>query len=262
MDVTKDRIRFIVDIVDHCNLNCKGCGHFSPLAEHSFLDLDVFERDLKRLHELLHGEIHCLEIMGGEALLHPNVNDFIQIMSKYVYGEKFICTNGVLLPKMPDSFYRLCAETHTTISITIYPISLDWEEINRKANLYGTQLYKIVSEGGSQKRWYKNHRDLTGTQNPMQNFRDCFWRGRCVVLENGRLSSCVVPFKARFFQKYYKSKAFDTSEDNFIDIHKANSIEEIVEFLNQPIPCCRFCLPNTEEQIEWGVSNKQREEWY
>lgn len=262
MDVNISKIRFIVDIVDHCNLNCSGCGHFSPLAEPSFLTLDVFERDLKRLNELLHGEIHCLEIMGGEALLHPQVNDFIRIMAQYVSGEKFICTNGLLLSKMPDEFFRLCAETQTVISITIYPIALDWDEINLKADKYGVRLYKITSEGKNQKNWFKNHRDLTGSQNQTENFRNCFWRGRCVVLENGRLSSCVVPFKAKYFQKYYKSNAFDTSKENSIDIYQAKTIDEIVEFLNQPIPCCRFCLPNTEEQIQWTISKKEIDEWY
>ena len=48
MEVNKKQIRFIVDIVDHCNLNCKGCGHFSPLASKSFLDLETFENDLRR----------------------------------------------------------------------------------------------------------------------------------------------------------------------------------------------------------------------
>lgn len=88
-----------------------------------------------------------------------------------------------------------------------------------------------------------------------------FWKARCVVLEHGRLSSCVVPFKAKFFQNYFHSEIFDTSENNSIDIYTANSIEEIVDFLNKPIPCCRFCLPNQEERIQWGVSNRKISEW-
>jgi hypothetical protein len=82
------------------------------------------------------------------------------------------------------------------------------------------------------------------------------------VLENGRLSSCVVPFKAKYFQQYYKSDAFDTSDKNSIDIFKAKDIEEIVEFLNRPIPCCRYCLPNQEEKIPWSVSKRDISEWF
>ena len=73
MIVEKEKIRFIVDIVDHCNLNCKCCGHFSPLAPKGFLDINTFERDLKRLHELLHGHIHCFELNWVvNRLLHPS----------------------------------------------------------------------------------------------------------------------------------------------------------------------------------------------
>lgn len=86
MEVDKNKIRFIVDIVDHCNLNCKSCGHFSPLAPHSFLDIETLESDLKRLSELLRGNIHCFELMGGEVLLHPQLYDFINITAKYVTG--------------------------------------------------------------------------------------------------------------------------------------------------------------------------------
>ena len=30
---------FNVDVVAHCNLNCKYCDHFAPLAEEEFVDL-------------------------------------------------------------------------------------------------------------------------------------------------------------------------------------------------------------------------------
>ena len=184
------------------------------------------------------------------------------LTAKYVTGEKYLCTNGVLLSSMPDEFYQLCAETDTIISITMYPIDLNWDEINRKVKLFGTKLYSIKSQGEENKNWFKNRRDLSGSQDVEENFKNCFWKARCIVLENGRLSSCVVPFKAKYFQQYYKSDAFDTSNNNSIDIFKAKDIEEIVEFLNCPIPCCRYCLPNQEEKIPWGVSKRDISEWF
>lgn len=261
MLVTKDKIRFIVDIVDHCNLNCKCCGHFSPLAQKSFLDKETFEKDICRLYELLNGNIHCLELMGGEALLHPQLEDFITITNQYVSGEKYLCTNGLLLPNLSDKIYKLCADTNTIISITMYPIDIDWDKINMKASLYATKLYCIKSPGKVTKSWFKNLRDSSGSQNMEENFNKCFWKARCVVLEHGRLSSCVVPFKAKFFQKYFHSNIFDTSLNNSIDIYDAKSIDEIVDFLNKPIPCCKYCLPNQEQEIQWGVSKKDINEW-
>ena len=37
---------FEVHITDHCNLNCKGCAHFSNLCKPTFADLDEFEADM------------------------------------------------------------------------------------------------------------------------------------------------------------------------------------------------------------------------
>ena len=38
-----------VHLTDHCNLNCKGCSHFSNISDEFFLDKNDFERDLKEL---------------------------------------------------------------------------------------------------------------------------------------------------------------------------------------------------------------------
>jgi ABC-2 type transport system ATP-binding protein len=48
-------LRFDVHLADHCNLNCKGCYHFSPLAPEKFLDIEQYERDCTRLNELSMG---------------------------------------------------------------------------------------------------------------------------------------------------------------------------------------------------------------
>ena len=41
------------NVVDHCNLNCKGCSHFSNIQkEKEFVKLEDYTKDLKRLNEL------------------------------------------------------------------------------------------------------------------------------------------------------------------------------------------------------------------
>ena len=32
-------------LADHCNLDCRGCDNFSPLAPEVFADTEVFEKD-------------------------------------------------------------------------------------------------------------------------------------------------------------------------------------------------------------------------
>ena len=61
----------------------------------------------------------------------------------------------------------------------MYPIDLNWDEINRKVKLYGTKLYLIKSQGEENKNWFKNRRDLSGSQDVKENFKTA--SGRLVV---------------------------------------------------------------------------------
>lgn len=38
------RLRFDVHLVEHCNLNCRYCGHYSPLAKEEYLAPDESKR--------------------------------------------------------------------------------------------------------------------------------------------------------------------------------------------------------------------------
>ncbi len=87
MKEARKLLRFNVDIVKHCNLNCVGCGHFSPLASIEFLSPIEFEMDCKRLAFLTEGIIERIELMGGEPLLHPRILDFMQISRHYFKGD-------------------------------------------------------------------------------------------------------------------------------------------------------------------------------
>lgn len=61
-------------VADHCNLNCKGCVHFSPLvSQEEFADFAVVEKDLKRLHQIVE-YIEEIHILGGEPLLNKELD--------------------------------------------------------------------------------------------------------------------------------------------------------------------------------------------
>lgn len=55
---------FNVNIVDHCNLNCKYCDHFAPLAEEKYADIQNLEKDFKRIASLV--SLESIGLMGGE----------------------------------------------------------------------------------------------------------------------------------------------------------------------------------------------------
>ena len=120
-----DKLKFEVHVCEHCNLNCKGCYHFSPLAKEEFLDVVEWENDCKRLSILFDREMEFISLMGGEPLLHPKICDLLKITRKYFdIGDVSIITNGILLLDMDDDFWNTCRENNVTIRQTKYPIDI------------------------------------------------------------------------------------------------------------------------------------------
>lgn len=261
MKEKRELLRFNVDIVKHCNLNCVGCGHFSPLAKKEFLDPTEFETDCRRLNVLTGGKIERLELMGGEPLLHPHLLDIMRIARKYFIGQINICTNGILVAEMSEDFFNACNELDIAIAITLYPINLNWYKIEKLINKHKVNLIKVSTKNHNSRIWFKNHRDLTGSQDIEKNFKICRWGNNCIILEHGRLATCVMPFKTAYYNQYYQVDTFKIPESDSINIYEAKDISEILEFLSKPISACRYCLPDKDEIIEWKVSNKQIEEW-
>ena len=93
-------------LAENCNLNCKGCAHFSQLAAKELADPAVLERDFARLSEISEGLVGKIHLMGGEPLLHPELPSIMTSARKHFPNTliKFV-TNGVLLPKMDDEFF-------------------------------------------------------------------------------------------------------------------------------------------------------------
>ena len=123
---------FDIHITDHCNLNCRGCGHFSNLCEPNFLDLDAFRTDMAAMAAKL--RIEQIYLLGGEPLLHPQVSEFIREAREHFPETRiYVVTNGSLVMRQDDEFWRAMAETRTILMCDAYPIGLPVDAINLKA---------------------------------------------------------------------------------------------------------------------------------
>jgi hypothetical protein len=234
-----EQLRFEVSVCEHCNLNCKGCSVFSPLAKPDYIDVAEYEKDCTRLSSLCGGTVEYIDLMGGEPLLHPEITKIIEITRRYFSGTIKIITNGIKLPSMPDAFWQCCKKNGIAIVISGYPINLDHEKIRRAASAYGVK-WEIRGWARKLKNWDKNPLDLDGRQNPLKNFLSCFSSNFCLHLEHGKISTCSLPLRMKYFNAYF-NKNIDVSEGNFIDIYKASSLNEILLFLSRPIPLCKYC---------------------
>jgi hypothetical protein len=257
----RNLLRFQINIVDHCNLNCKGCTAFSPIAQEKYMDVDVFKRDCARLSELTGGSIELIDLLGGEPLLHPAIIKIMEIARGCFHtGDINIVTNGILLYKMSDEFWNSCRENNIHIIISGYPIKLDIDGIKNTAGKNSVQL-TIRGSTNNIKIWNKVPFDVNGRQNAGKNFRICYGANFCVNLEDGKLATCPIPFVIKHFNTYFDQHIPVTEKDT-IDIFGVKNIDEIFDFLRKPAPICAYCnLKGIVYGIHWAVSKKEITEW-
>ena len=110
------KIKFEIQLAEHCNLNCAGCNHFSSIADPEFVDVGEFEREVKRMGELFDHECERFYLIGGEPLLHPQIITLMKIArDNFSKGNITIFTNGTLLLQK-----ILISGKHVTIIISAY----------------------------------------------------------------------------------------------------------------------------------------------
>jgi len=257
--ITRKSLRFEVPLLYHCNLNCAGCGVFSPVAKEEYLDSVLYEQDCKRLSELTQGKAECIRLVGGEPTLHPNLLDFCNITRKYFKKAVIqLVTNGILLNKQTDEFWKTCGKNDITIQISRYPIKINMEGILEKGKSNNVTIE--VTESKSNEMFHLRL-DINGKQNSVYSFENCWQKNSCITLSNSKLYCCgIIPATTNF--NYYFNKELIVNENDGIDIYKTESIKDILKFLSKPVSFCKYCnVKKMSYCHEWHISKKEIGEW-
>ena len=251
-------LRFVVHVVEHCNLHCKGCGHFSPLAEEEYLDIEEYRKDCRRLSELFGGEAEKIDLIGGEPLLHPELPEIMRITREaFPVGKISILTNGVLFPSMEEEFWSSCRENRIHIVPTKYPIRVDYEKWQEYAQERGI-TYRLDGTSSKMSRLQLN---LKGDSPVERTFYHCSQPNECIALRHGKLYTCVVAAYADHFKKYFH-KDIHLSERDGVDIYAVENAEELMKKMTEPIPFCRYCSEDLFHYWEeWAPSRKNIYDW-
>lgn len=245
----KPLINYIeVHVVDHCNLKCSHCAHFCHIIdEEIFINIDDFENDLKELSKKVN--IFQIRIMGGEPLLHPELNLFMQIARKYFPNSMIsVVTNGILLFQMKEDFWNSLKENRVRIDLTKYPVM---------GNKF-SELLDLIDDHNMQpgniklaKKFYESL-NPEGNSDITKSYKICGSK-YAVNLWKHKLYPCQSCYR------YYYNKKYNTNLElpPAIDFYKLTG-KEIVNLLNKyhkPFDACRYCL---EEGIvhEWSQYKK------
>ncbi len=253
-----------IHLVDHCNLNCKSCSHFSCLARAGDFELQVddFKRDIIRLRKITKGKIKILELYGGEPLLHPNVIPFMKY-TRLMFPNSLIrfITNGILLPTQKPEFWRAVKRYNITISPTKYPINVDWDRVQELANQYKVPIDFFGGTGFCQKTLYHKPLDITGRQNAAESFINC-QHTRCINMYQGRLFHCPIVAYIKYFNREFGTELNPCMADSLDIYEKGITPQDVFDFCARPIPFCRYCFARgTTHGHPWEVTKKDISEW-
>jgi organic radical activating enzyme len=243
-------------LTDHCNLNCKGCGHFAPIAEKKFADLDEFKRDMEQLRKLF-STVQKIVLMGGEPLLHPQIEAFLfATRSFFPKANIIIYTNGILLPQMSETFWNACRTCSVDIDITVYP------PVKQKESA----LIQLVKSKGlgvfthSVTLFYAFY-NKKGDTCANKAFKKCHKRWYNPMLREGKMFVCHKPATIRYFNERYNLKI---PTDGFVDIYTHGlSGWDVKEQLDiAPTTCC-YCTLGWDviPVFPWKPSRLVMQDW-
>ena len=252
-----------VHLVEHCNLRCKYCCHFSCIAEEAFLDIRKFKKDLKRLIKITDGKLDGFILLGGEPLLHPKINDFIKLIRKNLPNCYIqVLTNGLLLNSMNDEFWKCLHENSVVLRHSLYPFKQDIDKYYEKVEKYDVKTYfsKEELKQNEIKKFFRLNIHLKKPEDYIERFKNCNNKVYCAQLYDGKIYSCWLGQGIRHFNKKFNQN-IPVTEKDYLDIYKINSAEEIKEFFAKPFPLCGYCgEPYINEN--WGTTKEHNiTEW-
>ena len=259
----RTKIGFGASIVEHCNLNCKGCSNFSCIAEPDFIAPENFRRDMERMGEIFDHVCDGISLIGGEPLLHPEIVSLMKTARKnFTDGIIYVFTNGVLLPSMSPEFWEACHENDIGIKISAYPIKLDTEKITATAQKYGVNVSWVRDETETERSTFrKQHINLAGNSDGALNFAVCARGNGCITLNKGHLYTCTFAAHIHNFSRRFGLNIEATDADR-VNIYDDLTADEIFQELTKPIPLCRYCdTISPPETFTWGPTKRDIKEW-
>ena len=240
-------------VVDHCILHCKGCVACAPLVKKPwFYDVKVFEKEVEELSKKL-AIMEC-EILGGETLLHPQIEQIVSTVRKfYPFTTIILLTNGILLKKMKPSFFECLRKNNILLRISVYT---PFREKVKEWVDFCKQQKCCVTTVPNYSLWYDCRYRFDIVSDPEERFKNCICKFN--LLFKSKIYPCVRIFLKRFNEFFHEHIEEVPGYDVF-----SYSGRELQKLMNQPNPCCRRCNGPSKDSklIPWGYSKRERSEW-
>lgn len=246
------------NLTDYCNLNCRGCTHYSPLAPAHFQELEELEMSMKHISTAKNADIiKGVYLIGGETLLYPQLKEAIRLAGMYFpNAEISIFTNGLLIPKMDEEFWELCRSNNCTIAITRYPVKFDYDKIEDICSQKRVK-YIVFGDRGDDDSFFKFPLDPAKRQNRMLAHFRCASFG-CVTVDKGKIFPCSISACVGHLNRKFGTD-FKWEKGDYIETEDLKDAKEIMRLRDRSVPFCGYCRHH--EVREYAPSRREAEEW-
>ena len=250
------RLEFVLG--DQCNLNCRGCTHYSPLAEGDQRPFDEFKRVVERVARAVADDIPTVYLMGGETLMYPRLVEAIGLMREnFPKSSLSLFTNGILLPKMGEEFWKACRDNHCRIAITRYPVKFDYDGAERLVRKNGVECRVFGNREGDD-GFFRFALDPAKKQNAATSHFKCYNFG-CVSVVGDRIYPCSLSGCVEHLNKKFGTDFRHTPAD-YIEVGSLYNVNQIRALRDKPVPFCAYCkLPPATTR--WAPSKREKTEW-
>lgn len=240
-------------LTNHCNLNCKGCAHFAPIAEPWFANINEYKNDMEELSSKV--VVDELILFGGEPLLHPNISEFLIESRKMLPNTKIsVLTNGLLVLERISELKDVFVQNDVWLDITCYPIDVKYQFMLKLLKAFRVK-YRIYNDLEP----IKTLRKHTLSHERKENKWDCLMiRSKSVQLKKGKLYICPLQAYIDIFNKFF-NEDFAVDDECILDLYKATD-EEIVNMYFRKNSFCEYCREPIEKN-KYSTSKKEKREW-
>lgn len=232
-------------VSDWCNLNCRGCTHFSPIFEHEFPDINSRMADVEKL-KLKFSHIVRFYLLGGEPFLNPEIDEYIVRCRKILsVSQIIIVTNGLLIPKLEDKVFKAIRENDVLVSISEYePTHLQIEKIETRLQAQGVR-YEIRPYNRKQ----AFNRPLSLSDN--SKFEKLCISSVCTNIWNGKIARCPT---LMYIDKFNEKYGTQLPNEGVIELSSDISGKELLDLLQKQVPLCKHCIENPMQWSSCGLN--------
>ena len=246
------------NLTDYCNLNCRGCSHYSPLADADFEPLERLEDSMRHISSIKDAtKIEGVFLIGGETLLYPQLKEAMRLARHYFpWARISVFTNGLLIPKMDDEFWQCCRDLNIIIALTRYPLKFDYDRVEEICRGNDVEV-EVFGDRGMENSFFRLPLDPKKSQIGWLSHFRCIGFS-CITIDNGRIFPCSQAACVGHLNKKLGTD-FKWEENDFIKVEDLRDARELLRLRNRPIPFCKYCKPI--EPVKYGPSRKEAKEW-